>query len=194
MVAISAEYRIRSKHGTTPFECVKDGKSAIRWVRTHSAELGIDPERIAAGGASAGGQVAAAAGTVKGFEEPNEDPKISSKPNALVLIYPVFDNGPGGFGHAQVIKYWKEFSPMHNIDANTPPTVVFLGNRDTFTPVSTAMKYKALMDKAGVRCDLHIYNGQPQGFATTPHSKKTLSNISIRSALRWTDFSYHSDT
>jgi acetyl esterase/lipase len=171
MVAISAEYRIKNKHGTTPFECVKDGKSAIRWVRTHSTKLGIDTKRIAAGGASAGGQVAAAAGTVKGFEEPKENLKISSKPNALVLIYPVIDNGPGGYGYDRVRKRWKEFSPMHNIDQSTPPTTIFLGTRDSYIPVSTAIKYKSLMDDAGVRCDLHLYDGQPHGFCNHPSFK-----------------------
>jgi acetyl esterase/lipase len=171
MVAISAEYRVKNKHGTTPFECVKDGKSAIRWVRIHSAELGIDSQRIAAGGASAGGQVAAAAGTVKSFDESNENLKISSKPNALVLIYPVFDNGPGGHGYKRVRKRWKEFSPMHNIDKNTPPTIVFLGTKDSYIPVSTAMKYQSLMQDAGVRCDLHLYNGQPHGFCNHPSFK-----------------------
>jgi len=42
MVAISVEYRTIKAFGTTPQECVKDGKSAMRWVRTHAAELGID--------------------------------------------------------------------------------------------------------------------------------------------------------
>ena len=50
MVALAAEYRIRKTHKTTPFECVTDGKSAIRWVREHAGELGVDPERIVAGG------------------------------------------------------------------------------------------------------------------------------------------------
>ena len=43
MVAISVQYRTINVFGTTPKECVKDGKSAMRWVRTHAAELGIDP-------------------------------------------------------------------------------------------------------------------------------------------------------
>jgi hypothetical protein len=42
MVAFSADYRVASRNKTTPFECVKDGKSAIRWLREHAAELGID--------------------------------------------------------------------------------------------------------------------------------------------------------
>ena len=64
MVAISAEYRVKSRHHATPFDCVEDGKSALRWVRTHAEKLGIDPDRIAAGGGSAGGHVAAAVTTV----------------------------------------------------------------------------------------------------------------------------------
>ena len=86
MVAISAEYRVKNLHGTTPQECVKDGKSAIRYVREHAAALGIDPNRIAAGGGSAGGHVAAATGTLTAYEEPGENLAISSKPNALVHL------------------------------------------------------------------------------------------------------------
>ena len=168
MVAMSAEYRIQSRHGTTPFESVTDGKSAVRWVRGHAAELGIDPNRIAAGGASAGGQVAAAAGTVKGFEEPDEEAGISSRPDALVLFYPVIDNGPGGYGYSLVKDHWREFSPIHNIDEHTPPTIIFMGTRDKYIPVATIQKYKSLMEKSGVRCDLHLYQGQPHGFSNHP--------------------------
>ena len=53
MVAISAEYRVKSRNGTSPLECVKDGNSAIRWVRSHALELGINPGKLAAGGGSA---------------------------------------------------------------------------------------------------------------------------------------------
>jgi len=96
MVAISAEYRVSKKHKTTPKECVMDGKSAIRWVRAHAEELGIDPEKVIAAGGSAGGHVAAATGTVKEFDEPGEDTSVSCVPNAMVLFNPVFDNGPKG--------------------------------------------------------------------------------------------------
>ncbi|MFP4191844.1 MAG: alpha/beta hydrolase, partial [Candidatus Hydrogenedentota bacterium] len=127
MVAMSAEYRVKSRNNTTPRECVMDGKSAVRWIRQHAKELGLDPNRIAAGGGSAGGHVAAAIGVIKEFEEDGEDLSISSEPDALVLFNPVFDNGPNGYGYSRVKAYWKEFSPMHNIDATAPPTIVFLG-------------------------------------------------------------------
>jgi len=64
MVAISAEYRVKNKHGTTPFECVADGKSAIRWVRANVGRLGVNPNKIIAGGGSAGGHVAACTGVI----------------------------------------------------------------------------------------------------------------------------------
>ena len=164
MIAISAEYRVESRDGTTPYECVKDGKSAIRWIREHAEKLGIDPNRIAAGGGSAGGHVAAATGTVKGFEDSSENLKISSRPDALVLFNPVFDNGPDGYGYDRVKEHWKEFSPMHNIQTKTPATIIFLGTNDELIPVSTAEKYKEIMNNTGIRCDLHLFPDQAHGF------------------------------
>ena len=119
---------------------------------------------IAAGGGSAGGHVAAATGTTKGLFEEGEDTTVSARPDALVLFNPVFDNGKGGFGHDRVKAYWKKISPLHNIDKNSPPTVVFLGTKDHLIPVATAEKYRAVMKKAGVRCDLHLYEGATHGF------------------------------
>jgi acetyl esterase len=164
MVAISAEYRVKNRHKTSPLECVKDGNSAIRWVRAHAGELGIDPKKIAAGGGSAGGHVAAAIGTTKGIVEEGEDPTVSSRPDALVLFNPVFDNGPKGYGHDRVKAYWKKISPFHNLDKTTPPTIVFLGTKDKLIPVATGEKYRDTMKGLGARCDLHLYDGEPHGF------------------------------
>ncbi len=170
MVAMSADYRVRKRHQTTPRECVQDGKSAVRWVRQNAGRLGVDPGRVAAGGGSAGGQVAAAAGTLTGFDEPGEDLGVSARPDALVLFNPVFDNGPGGYGHQRVKKYWRSFSPLHNIDGQAPPTVVFLGTEDKLVPVATAKAYQQRMHDAGRRCDTHLYPGQAHGFFN--HDKK----------------------
>jgi len=63
MVAVVADYRVKSRQNTTAKECVADGKSAVRFLRENAVRLGIDPNRIAAGGGSAGGHVAAAATT-----------------------------------------------------------------------------------------------------------------------------------
>lgn len=164
MVAICAEYRIRSKHKTTPVECVKDGKSAIRIVRSKAKGWGIDPKRIAAGGGSAGGHVAAATGTLSKFDEQTDALDISCRPNALVLFNPVYDNSQQGYGYDRVKEYWKDISPMHNLSKATPPTIVFLGTKDKLIPVSTAKTYQSKLDKLNVQNELHLYENQPHGF------------------------------
>lgn len=164
MVAIAAEYRVENRNQTSPRECVMDGKSAIRWVREHAAELEVDPDRIAAGGGSAGGHVAAACATTVGFEEAGENPGISCRPNALVLFNPVFDNGPNGYGYERVRDYWQDFSPLHTLSKGAPPTVVFLGTEDKYIPVETARVYKRRMEEVGSRCDLFLYEGKRHGF------------------------------
>ncbi len=166
MVGVLADYRVESRHGTTPFEAVRDAKSAIRYLRAHADSLGIDPQRIVAAGGSAGGHLAAAAGTLDGLEEPGEDLSVSSRPDALVLFNPVFDNGPQGYGFERVggMASYRQISPLHNIDDTAPPTVVFLGTRDHLVPVATAVDYCRRMTEAGVYCELHLYGGQEHGF------------------------------
>jgi len=164
MVSVCAEYRVKTRNDTSPRECVKDGKSAVRWLRSHCKELGIDPNRIAAGGGSAGGHIAAATAALTEFNQPEEDPSVSCVPNALVLFNPVIDNGPDGYGYERVKNYWEDFSPMHNLSESMPPTIFFLGTKDDLIPVATAEEYKKRMEELGGRCDLHLYDGQSHGF------------------------------
>lgn len=119
MVAISAEYRIKKIHNTSPKEALVDAKSAIRWVRGNAQALGIYPTKIVVGGGSAGGPIAAATATSKGFNESDEDATISARPIALMLFNPVLDTGPDGFGYGRVKGYWRDFSPLHNLNANS---------------------------------------------------------------------------
>ena len=163
MVAISAEYRVRKRHGTTPFECVKDGKSAIRHVRKHAADLGIDADRVAAGGGSAGGHVAAAVATVEGLDE-DADRSVSARPDALVLFNPVCDLGPGGTGHARVGDRYLEISPIHNIRGGMPPTIVFLGSEDALIPVASARSFQSKMRAVESRSELSLHEGRKHGF------------------------------
>jgi len=59
MVAARADYRVKSRHGVTPKECVEDARNAMRWFRQNAGKLGVDPDRIVASGGSAGGHIAA---------------------------------------------------------------------------------------------------------------------------------------
>ncbi|MEI8376637.1 MAG: prolyl oligopeptidase family serine peptidase [Planctomycetota bacterium] len=74
-----------------------------------------------------------------------------------------------GHRHNQVAEYWKEFSPLHNINEKTPPTIVFLGTNDYYLPVSAAKKYTGIMTEKGRRCDLKPYDGKQHGFCNFEH-------------------------
>ena len=174
MVALVADYRVKSRQKTAPDACVADGKSAVRWVRQNAERLGIDPDRIAAGGGSAGGHVAATTGICDGLDDPAEtDSKISSKSNALLLFNPVYDNGPNGYGHDRVQKWFPAISPAHNITKDDPPTIVFLGSKDKLIPVSTAKKFDADLKAAGVPSELWVYERQPHGFFNERKSQES---------------------
>jgi len=164
MVAITAEYRVKSRHSTSPFECVKDGKSAVRWIRAHADVLGIDPERLAAGGGSAGGHVAASTGTTKTIVEDGEDLSVSHVPNAMALFNPVYNNGPGQYGHDRVKNKWREISPAHNIRRGVPPAIVFFGSRDKLVTVETAEAFQSAMKKVGSDSELHVTEGAGHGW------------------------------
>ncbi len=164
MVAICAEYRTKNRHCTDPRVCVMDAKSAMRWVRSQAQTLGIDPNRIAAGGGSAGGHLAAATATLSNFNEPDEDSSVSCIPSALILFNPVYDNSENGYGNERVKSYWQDFSPMHNLKKDAPPTIVFLGSEDKYIPVATAKEFQARMKKNGDRSELVVYDQMKHGF------------------------------
>ena len=163
MVAICAQYRTRSSHEVPPNVCLMDAKSAIRYVRQNDEDLGIDPHRLAVGGGSAGGHLAAATTFCDGFNTVGEDTKISTRANALLLFNPVIDNGVNGYGHERVREFWEDFSPLHNI-SSPPPTLFLLGDNDNLIPVGTGVAFQKAIEDAGGRCDLHIYPTGQHGF------------------------------
>ncbi|MGM0945382.1 MAG: alpha/beta hydrolase [Bacteroidota bacterium] len=92
------DYRTKNKDNSTPFESLKDAKSAIRYLRKHADKFNIDTSKIIAVGGSAVGQLAAASALIEDYKEASDDMSISPKPNALVLFNPVVDNGPAEYG------------------------------------------------------------------------------------------------
>ena len=175
MVAMTADYRVASRHQTKAVDCVEDAKSAIRWVRANAARLGIDPNRIAAGGGSAGGHLAACTGIVPGFERSTESTQINSVPNALVLFNPalVLDNvkGEEAIPDSKIEELRerigddpKKISPYHHVRSNAPPTIIFHGRADITVPYRTAEIFAEAMQKAGNRCELVGYDDKVHGF------------------------------
>jgi acetyl esterase len=181
MVAFFADYRVKSRQKTGPDACVADGKSAIRWVRENAERLGVDPARIAAGGGSAGGHVAATTGICDGLDEASEkESKTTSKADALLLFNPVYDNGPKGYGHDRAKQWFPAISPAHNITKDDPPTIVFLGSKDSLVPVSTAKKFDADLKAVGVKSEVWIYEGQPHGFFNESKSKESFLDTVLK--------------
>lgn len=177
MVCFRADYRVKSRQGTTPIESLKDAKSAIRFIREHASVFHVDPQKIVAAGGSAGGHLAAATALVAAHNEGSDHLSYSCVPNALVLFNPVIDNGPGGYGFDRIGEGYKDFSPLHNIVEGAPPTILFLGTEDRLIPVETARYYQLVMEKVGSRCDLFLYEGQAHGFfnyAQIEYYKKTV--------------------
>ena len=174
MVVARAAYRVASRHGVRPDACVEDGKSAVRWLRANAAEFGVDPSRIAAGGGSAGGHVAACAALVRGFESDDEDRSVSSRPDLLVLFNPVMDcmtdwviERFGGKAAA------RELSPVHVLDADAPPAVLFFGRKDPY--LAGARKYVARAGRLGVEARLWLADGQDHAFFNrSPWRQRTL--------------------
>jgi len=155
-IGFNADYRL-SPRATLP-EHVIDVKRAIAWVREHADELGVDPERIAITGGSAGGHLAAlAALTPKdrslqpGFE--HADTSVM----AAVPFYGIYD-----FQALDVYAYlrdwlfekvvlkatiedapklYRDVSPTHRVNGDAPPFLIFHGDQDTLVPVEDARAF-----------------------------------------------------
>jgi acetyl esterase/lipase len=185
MIAIVADYRVKTRQDAKPADCVSDAKACVRWVRANAARLGIDPRRIAVGGGSAGGHLAASTATLPGLDPAQDDKSVSCVPDALVLFNPgtVMAPFPGldlkGFGAGlDKAKFGcepTEISPLHHVKKGTPPTIIFHGKADTTVPYSTVEKFAEVMKAAGNRCELIGYEGQPHGFFNKAKYAETLA-------------------
>lgn len=167
MVAFSVQYRLTSQEGVTVADCVKDAKSAFRWVRSHAKELGIDSKRISAGGGSAGGHLAATLATLDSINDEKDDTKISTIPAALVLFNPALrlrsppeQEATGARTPAVTAK----LSPYENVKRGHPPTIIFHGEADTTVPIQSARDYAAKVTQLGGECTVVGFDGQPHTF------------------------------
>lgn len=168
LVTARADYRVRSRHKTTPDKCVEDAKSAVRWLRQHADELGIDPQRIIASGGSAGGHIAACTATLDAFEPAGEDSKISSKPNLLVLFNPALDLTTINrkISNAAGDDITKPLTPVFSVRKDTVPAIIFFGTNDRL--IDGGQAWVARAKEAGCVAELHTAAGQAHGFFNKP--------------------------
>lgn len=176
LVSVRAEYRDSTRDKAKADTCLKDAFSAMRWVRAHAGELGIDPDRIVSSGGSAGGYLAAAVGTVTDFNDPTDDLSVSPKPNAMVLFNPVLDFVVLRDREAETTESAgvsrKQISPIYHLTADTPPTLIMLGSKDKF--FDQVDRFAKRAGELKVRCEREVYEGQPHAFFNrSPYHEQT---------------------
>lgn len=179
MIAMTANYRVKSRNQSTPFDAVEDAKSAVRWIRENAKELGVKKNKIIAAGGSAGGHLAACTGIVPGFEADNENLKISSVPNAMILFNPVASTMPNGYGFKRLGDKAESISPAHHVVKKLPPTLIFHGTADTTVPYENITDFQLRMKDAGNTCEVMSFEGQGHGFFNYGRSEHKYYNMTI---------------
>jgi acetyl esterase len=164
MIAMAVNYRVASRNNSTPFDAVEDAKSAMKWVKENAKDLGVNKNKIVAAGGSAGGHLAACTALIPGFDASNENLKISSKPNALVLFNPVINTMPEGYGSERLGDKAESISPAHHVIPKIPPTLIFHGTADKTVPFENITDFQDKMEAAGNICYVVPFREQGHGF------------------------------
>ncbi len=168
IVAVAFDYRVNSRHNTGPLEAMADARSAVRWVRYHANDLGVDPERIVGAGGSGGAFIITSAAVFKDkFDDPEDVKEISCAPNALVLFDPVFDvHSKTGFGVDRFpdAVTAKDASLIRHARKGLPPTILFHGAQDRLIPLGTSRKWARKMRWRRNPCELVAYDACGHSF------------------------------
>lgn len=169
LVAATATYRRHSRSEMTDLPagtsrkriCITDAKSAIRWMKKNATELGVDPQRIIVGGASAGGHIAVLATANPGLNDPTDPAAYDTQVAALLLFNPAFSTRD---------RSDPEVDALAHVKADFPPTLVIFGTEDRWLRGGEAFvqKLKAL---GNTTVELWLAKGQDHGFFQHPRWK-----------------------
>jgi acetyl esterase/lipase len=168
------KYRLGSAGYRHPIE-LQDAARAIRFVRANAEKWKLDPKRIGIIGSSAGGHLASTLMTHFDAGKPDaDDPidRLSSRPDIGVLVYPVVTmKAPYAHVGSRNNLLGRDPSPeliellsneLH-VTKETPPAFIFHGNDDRTVPVENSLQFAEAMHKAGVPCELHVYEKAAHG-------------------------------
>ena len=178
-VCVASEYRL-SEEAQWPAQ-LHDVKTALRWMHANAERLGIDPDRIAVSGASSGGHMglmAAATTNDPAWEGDGGHAGERSDFAAMISFYAPVKLEPGGemltdfvellMGPDAVEADYAAASPVDQITADFPPTMILHSNIDEIVPPEqNRLLYRTLIE-AGVPVELHVYDGEPHAFDARP--------------------------
>ncbi|GAB2773039.1 alpha/beta hydrolase [Rhabdobacter roseus] len=179
VAAFVLKYRLPSP-GTmanTAIGPLQDAQQAIRTVRQRAAEWNVDPQKIGIMGFSAGGHLAATAGTH--FKVPLIDnpEKTSLRPDFLILVYPVISFqeslSHGGsrsnlLGTSASREAIDLYSNELQVDAQTPPAFLTHASDDSKVPVANSLVFYQALLRHQVPAEMHIYAKGEHGYGKTP--------------------------
>lgn len=183
----------------------RDARSAVRYLRAHAGEFGLDPARIAVWGKSAGANLALMAAMGQDMDDPAIAPGTSGAVSAVVSMYAPTDfllmdrqlrAGPCGASAAThdaadspesryvgapitvAQDLARAASPIHHIRAGLPPMLIEAGTMDCTVPPQQSQTFAEAMAKAGNRVTLHLLPGARHGddaFETADHQATVIA-------------------
>ena len=134
--------------------CVTDAKSAIRWMKQHAGELGLDPQRLIVGGGSAGGHISVLASINPGLDDPADPKGFDTSVAAYLLFNPAFSAMDSSDPEVDV---------LHHLTAAFPPAILFFGTKDPWKTGSEAALRK-LKSLGNSTSEMWIAESQNHGF------------------------------
>lgn len=183
MVGIVCYYRVAPNRFPGP---QADVMRAVRLVRSMSDPLGVDPNRIALMGFSAGGHNAATVATQPDVHHDEHDDLVgqfSARPDRLILGYPVISFGEHGhmgsannlLGEDATDEQRRALSNELHVTADNPPTFIFHTSSDQAVPIENALMFASALSAAKVPCELHAYEFGPHGVGMALNNPKLRS-------------------
>jgi acetyl esterase/lipase len=171
-VCVAGEYRL-SGESRWPAQ-IHDVKAALLWMRSNANLLGIDPDKIAVSGNSAGAHLAlmaAATPNVAVFEGDGGNAGAGTKCAAVVAIYGpnrlrIIDADVIGalLGGKASLEAQDAASPITYVHRHFPPTLLIHGNADSVVPVDESFNMYRALASLGAPVELHVYDGAPHSF------------------------------